>query len=38
MKRNTNTPLRKKEYDGEKVYTSNVSEIENVNFQHSPKS
>ena len=37
MKRKSNQPLQWKNYDGKKVYTTNVSDVEYVEFEHFPK-
>jgi hypothetical protein len=37
IKRKTNQTLEWENYDGKKVYTTNVSEIEYVDFEHFPK-
>ena len=37
IKRKTNQTLEWENYDGKKVYTTNVSEIEYVEFEHFPK-
>jgi hypothetical protein len=37
VKRKTDQPLRWKNYDGKKVYTTNVSDVEYVEFEHFPK-
>ncbi len=37
IKRKTNQPLKWKNYDGKKVYTTNVSDVEYVEFEHFPK-
>jgi hypothetical protein len=34
IKRKTNQPLKWKNYDGKKVYTTNVSDVEYVEFEH----
>ena len=37
VKRKTDQPLRWKNYDGKKVYTTHVSDVEYVEFEHFPK-
>ena len=37
VKRKSNQPLQWKNYDGKKVYTTNVSDVEYVEFEHFPK-
>ncbi len=37
IKRKTNTPLNWKTYDGKKVYTINVTDLDYVEFEHFPK-
>ena len=37
VKRKSDQPLRWKNYDGKKVYTTNVSDVEYVEFEHFPK-
>ena len=37
VKRKTDQPLRWKNYDGKKVYATNVSDVEYVEFEHFPK-
>ena len=38
IKRKNTTPLQWKNYDGKKVYTMNVRDIEYIEFEHFPKS
>ncbi len=37
VKRKSDQPLKWKNYDGKKVYTINVSDVEYVEFEHFPK-
>jgi hypothetical protein len=37
VKRKTDTPLNWKNYDGKKVYTINVTDVDYVEFEHFPK-
>ena len=37
VKRKSNTPLNWKNYDGKKVYTINVTDVDFVEFEHFPK-
>ncbi len=35
--RKSDQPLKWKNFDGQKVYTTNVSDVEYVEFEHFPK-
>jgi hypothetical protein len=37
IKKKTNAPLKWKNYNGRKVYTFNINDVEHLEFEHFPK-